>query len=114
MEADDKNFGGNWKVSMRARITLDVTKPLKRKMKIKRVGGEWNWVNFKNERLPTFCYFCGRMGHAEHSCERLYATKDPNVEKPYGAWIRAPGRQAAMNIGERWLRVSPPDSYTEG
>ena len=54
------------------------------------------------------------MGHAEHSCKRLYATKDPNVEKPYGAWIMAPGRQAAMNIEERWLRVSPPDSYTEG
>ena len=31
MEADPKNFDGNWKVSMRARITLDVTKPLKRK-----------------------------------------------------------------------------------
>ena len=54
------------------------------------------------------------MGHAEHSCERLYATKDSNVGKPYGAWIQAPGRQANMNIGERWLRVSLPNSYTEG
>ena len=81
---------------------------------IKRVGGEWSWVKFKCERFPTLCYFCGRMEHVEHSCERLYATKDPNVEKPYGAWIRASGRQAIMNIGERWLQVSPPDSYTEG
>ena len=36
------------------------------------------------------------------------------MEMPYGAWIRAPGRQATMGIGERWLRESPPNSCMGG
>ena len=61
VEVDPRNFDGEWKEYARVRVSLDVRKPLKRRMKIKKPGGDWYWVNFKYERLPTFCYHCGRI-----------------------------------------------------
>lgn len=69
--SDPNNFGG-WRTYMRLRITMDIRKPLKRRMKIKKAGGEWVWLNFKYEQLPTFCFFCGIIGHSEKLCEKLF------------------------------------------
>ncbi|XP_074352279.1 uncharacterized protein LOC141691439 [Apium graveolens] len=65
VKSDPTNINGVWKMFMRIRITLNVEKPIKRRMKIKREGGEWNWVNFKYERLSLFCFVCGVLGHSE-------------------------------------------------
>lgn len=35
------------------------------------------------ERLPTFCYGCGRIGHTERSCERHEAS----IDNRYGFWL---------------------------
>lgn len=40
VKADPVNLNGMWKAYARVRVTMDVTKPLKRKMKLKREGGE--------------------------------------------------------------------------
>lgn len=52
---------------------MDVRKPLKRRMKIKREGEDWSWINFKYERLSTFCFVCERLGHSERDCDMVYA-----------------------------------------
>lgn len=36
--------------------------------KINIEGGENRWVNFKYERLPNFCYWCGMLDHAIKEC----------------------------------------------
>lgn len=64
VKMDPLNINGTWKQYMRARVTMDINKPLKRRMKIKRKGGTWSWINFKYERLSTFCFVCGLMGHS--------------------------------------------------
>ncbi|WOG99984.1 hypothetical protein DCAR_0519340 [Daucus carota subsp. sativus] len=104
VKSDPVNFDGTWKSFVRIRVTLDVTKPIKRRMKIKREGGNWSWVNFKYERLGSFCFVCGIIGHAERECNIVYAHPEKEVEQAYGVWLRAPGRGGKQNVGARWLR----------
>ena len=85
VEADANNFGGVWRNFMRIKVSIDVRKPLKRRMKIKKQGGEWTWINFKYERLPTFCFFCGIIGHNERFCQRFFDCKERPTEMPYEA-----------------------------
>lgn len=54
VKTDPMNVKEPWRSYVRVRVTMDVTKPLKRKMKIKREGGAIKWVNFKYERLNLF------------------------------------------------------------
>ncbi|XP_074336280.1 uncharacterized protein LOC141673434 [Apium graveolens] len=42
VKSDPTNIDGSWRMYARIRITLDIDKPLKRKMKLKHEGGEWN------------------------------------------------------------------------
>lgn len=60
---DPANFDGTWKSYVRVRVALNVEKPIKRRMKIKREGAEWSWIYFKYERLGTFGFICRVLGH---------------------------------------------------
>ena len=108
IEADANCFDGVWRNFMRIRVAIDVRKPLKKKMRIKKLGGEWAWICFKYEKMPTFCFFCGIIGHNERFCEKLFDCKEKPVEMPYGAWLRAPNRRGVNQVGERWLRQEAP------
>ncbi|KAL2499104.1 Uncharacterized protein Adt_24654 [Abeliophyllum distichum] len=87
---------------------MDVRIPLKRRMKLKKPGGEWIWVIFKYERVPTFCFICGKIGHSDSICEKLYEAKGEEIERPYGPFIRirAPSQINPGLASERWLRGS--------
>lgn len=52
---DPVNFDGMWRNYARIRVALNVEKPLKRRMKLKRDGNNWNWINFKYEWFSSFC-----------------------------------------------------------
>ncbi|XP_074347321.1 uncharacterized protein LOC141686168 [Apium graveolens] len=94
VKSDSANFNGGWRMFVRIRVTLDLNKPLKRRMKIKREGGEWSWVNFKYERLSTFCFVCGLLGHSERDCNLVYDNHGKEITRAYGVWLRAPTRNA--------------------
>ncbi|KAI7997022.1 hypothetical protein LOK49_LG10G01999 [Camellia lanceoleosa] len=49
------------------------------------------WVTFKYERLPNFCYFCGRLGHGDRECpaRMLGGAGAEGHGDQYGAWLRA-------------------------
>ncbi|CAN1808109.1 hypothetical protein LINPERHAP1_LOCUS25294 [Linum perenne] len=88
---------------MRVRVLMDVQEPLKREKKVRRPGGGWLMCNFKYERLPCFCYICGRLGHVDRNCEVRFRTPEANIVKLWDGRIKAPPRQVRALGGERWL-----------
>lgn len=104
VESCSRNFVGGWKEYLRVRVKVDLSKPIKRCMKIRKAGNEWDWINFKYENVPTFCFICGVIGHSDKFCARLFDTPENEIVKPYGSWMRAPLRRQTKLIGEKWLR----------
>ena len=78
---------------MRVWVALPVPKPLRRGGFIADSDRGKTWVQFKYERLPMFCHFCGVLGHDFHHCARHFAAGkiDGEVEYQYGDWLRASG-----------------------
>lgn len=66
---------------MRIKMQIDVSIPLKRKKKIKIGVGESVVVNFKYEKLLTFCFICGMLDHTESRCDKLFESPDGVVKK---------------------------------
>lgn len=101
-------------VYMRIRVLLDDRKPLKRRMKIKKEGGDWSWISFKYERITTFCFYCGILEHSEFFCEKFLDQADKAAPKPYGLFMKALNRRPQNNAGEKWLRYDSPVMETSG
>lgn len=79
---------------LRIRTSLDLTKPLKRGSKL-HFQGKDIWVDYKYERLPNFCFVCGRIGHQMRDCEDM-AEQDQEgyseieeKDQAFGPWLRA-------------------------
>ncbi|CAN0906414.1 hypothetical protein LINGRAHAP2_LOCUS24234 [Linum grandiflorum] len=89
---------------MRIRVEMDVTIPLKIDQKVKQPGGEWLSDKFCYEKLPTFCYVCGRIGHIERHCAITYRTKAEDIDASLRAGVRRPTPLG----GEQWLINSRP------
>ncbi|XP_031092172.1 uncharacterized protein LOC115996873 [Ipomoea triloba] len=96
---DERNFDGAMRVFYRVRVAIDITKPLKKQMKLKRENGTWAFIDFRYERLPTFCFLCGVIGHGDRFCSKILHGVDLKAEKPYGAWLRAGTRRNAPTTG---------------
>ncbi|KAH9665322.1 CCHC-type domain-containing protein [Citrus sinensis] len=107
LASDENNLMGVWRNYMRIRVSMDVRKPLKRRMRLKKAGGDWIWVDFKYERLNIFCFTCGLLGHTAQQCPKLYESPKSEIVPVYGHWLKAPTRRTVMNSGERWLRQGP-------
>lgn len=104
VQSDPTTFTGGWKPYVRINVSINVENPLKRRVKIKREGDNWSWLNFKYERLGTFCFVCEIIGHSERECNVVYAHPEKQIEKAYGSWLRAPSRNVKNTTGVRWLR----------
>lgn len=76
---------------MRVRVMLEVSAPLCRGRLVCLGGSEPTWVDFKYERLPIFCYWCGMIDHDERDClQQARSNVTPGAEeKQYGPWLRA-------------------------
>ena len=72
---------------MRVRVNLLNDKSLRRGGNIATADGERFWVSFRYERLPTFCYVCGKIRHDEKHCS--VKQDGQQVDRQYGEWLRA-------------------------
>ncbi|VFQ67019.1 unnamed protein product [Cuscuta campestris] len=101
---DDRNLTKPYQSFMRVRVSIDVRRPLKRRMKLTKRDGSTTWVTFKYERLGTFCYFCGILGHlGKHCASGVQSGMNPETW-PYDDNIRAGGKKKLAGRGAPWLR----------
>ncbi|XP_040991016.1 uncharacterized protein LOC121238254 [Juglans microcarpa x Juglans regia] len=100
-EVDLEKGEVEWGEYLRVQVTFNVTEPLLRGAKLSIGGGESVWIHFSYERLPNFCYWCGRVGHTDKDC--AFRTRDSEVQKmvaqPYGVWLRAGSFTERTNQG---------------
>ena len=69
---DAPKSGLAWGPFLRIWVDIDITKPLMKGKMIQIEGAEKCWVFFKYERLPTFCYRCGILGHQDRECCKVH------------------------------------------
>jgi hypothetical protein len=58
---------------LRARIVVDITKPLRRGILLDKDKSSPppKWFDVQYENLPFFCFSCGLIGHLENACPTL-------------------------------------------
>ena len=96
---------------LRIRVELPVDKPLRRGGNVVGMEGDKYWVHFKYERLPTFCCFCGKMGHDLKHCNVCLDSQ--NVTPQYGEWLRASGSSKVENNGTKSFSFSSHSSSSD-
>ena len=68
LEVDKRSLQAEQAKFMRVRIELPIDKPFRRGGNITNAEGVRCPIIFRYERLPTFCYICGIIGHDEKHC----------------------------------------------
>lgn len=81
-------------------------KKKKRCKRIKKSDGSSFVVNFKYEKLHTFCFICGRLGHTESFCDQLFSKESGEITRDWGVcgW-RQQIRRVIQWEGDKWLRA---------
>ncbi|XVF48508.1 hypothetical protein PTKIN_Ptkin03bG0196200 [Pterospermum kingtungense] len=85
------------------RVEIDITKPLRRTVKL--AGGEGRkdaWGRIAYERLPTFCYCFGLLGHIDTDCAaKIEGTDDNQETHQYGDWLRASPLKKGLTFNKK-------------
>ncbi|XP_075520620.1 uncharacterized protein LOC142553940 [Primulina tabacum] len=71
----------------RIRVCINISQPLRKCIRVTSMSEEEDiFIILVYERLPDFCYACGRVGHTHRECEDTSVDK---VRFACGAWLRA-------------------------
>ena len=98
---DSESEGGSY---IRVRVTLDVFPPLCRGRVVTFEDGGKIWINFRYERLPNICYWCGCFDHGDRDCDIWIQSKGTlkQEEQQFGSWIQAiqlgPSRKNVVRV----------------
>ncbi|XP_075637005.1 uncharacterized protein LOC142609318 [Castanea sativa] len=78
---------------MRVKVSIPISKPIRRGSYIVGSDRGRTWVTFKYERLPMLCHYCSLLGHDIRHCANHYAVSKNGKEVvcQYGDWLKALG-----------------------
>ena len=65
MTDEGDQYGVNF---IRLRVAVDIQNPICRGRMFSTARGKEGWVNFRYERLPNICYWCGKLTHGDREC----------------------------------------------
>ena len=82
IESDKRSWLSEQAKFMRICVDLPINKPLRRGGNTVNPNGGKFWVTFKYERLPSFCFQCGILGHDEKHCTGF--PSNPEALRQYG------------------------------
>ena len=94
LEVDKRAIQADQAKFLRIRVEVQIDNPLRRGGYVKNDEGGRFWVDFRYERLPTFCYRCGILGHDEKHCQA--SSLEQLSGRQYGEWLKAGG---VMKVG---------------
>ncbi|XP_021738182.1 uncharacterized protein LOC110704671 [Chenopodium quinoa] len=102
LEFDEEDPQG-WDEFMRIKVMVDITKPLRRGIKVATCPSMSKWVGFKYERLGDFCYFCGRLRHLNKDClEQEKVEEERSLVFQYGPFmVASPHQRPRVSLMER-------------
>lgn len=87
MEAESDEKGKMEGENLRVKVRLDINQPLRRGTNIKTGSmAEKKWIKITYEKLPDFCYFCGKLRHIDQECEEEGA--DRTTDRDFGVDLR--------------------------
>lgn len=106
LEYDAKNAKDVWNNYMRVRVQIDIRKPLKKHKVIKKRDGSTSKVRFVYERLPSFCFVCGILGHLDRFFPKTidFVGEDSEIVREWTSELRAPTRNVNIRDDDQWLR----------
>lgn len=85
---------------LRIKVAIDCFRPLKSKMRIKKAGGDWLWIPFKYERLPSFCFYCDKIGRTKKFCDDMFDNAHGQVLRKYDSSLRGTTRESRKKQGK--------------
>lgn len=93
LEMEDVEEDLGWGDNIRIRVKIDISKPLRRGFMLK--DEDLNakcWITIRYERLPDFCFKCGRIGHGARECKHEDVERMSSRDKfEFGAWLKFQG-----------------------
>jgi hypothetical protein len=102
---------------LRIRVEINLHQPLERGRSLI-ISGKSLWVSFKNEKLPVFCFRCGRIIHGPSGCPEINIRKQSHDggSEGWGIWLRAddPSKRAWLKEGQRSYRSPSPEMSDSG
>ncbi|CAN0898831.1 hypothetical protein LINGRAHAP2_LOCUS19930 [Linum grandiflorum] len=90
---------------MRIQVELDVRRPLKRTKKVLLHGEARVLCKYRYERLQSFCFICGIMGHTDKYCEAHFHFPADQIVRKWDDSIRVQPRNLQQQLAARWLGV---------
>ncbi|KAH7840782.1 hypothetical protein Vadar_021507 [Vaccinium darrowii] len=73
---------------LRGRVEINLSNPLPRGFWLRRQtsAGRDRWVSYKFEKLPDYCYACGRLDHDNRECK--FISGEEGINSGYGPDLR--------------------------
>ncbi|CAN0859768.1 hypothetical protein LINGRAHAP2_LOCUS7755 [Linum grandiflorum] len=88
---------------MRIQVELDVRRPLKSTKKVRLHGDVSAVCKFRYERLQSFCFICGIMGHTDKYCEAHFHFPVDQIVCKWDDSIRVQPRNPKQQLAAKWL-----------
>uniref|UniRef100_A0A803NPB2 Zinc knuckle CX2CX4HX4C domain-containing protein n=1 Tax=Cannabis sativa TaxID=3483 RepID=A0A803NPB2_CANSA len=70
---------------LRIKLLIDANKPIRQGINVRffKMGREFiKWLNFKYERLPDYCLYCGKLDHTRKYCHAYLQKCDESITPP--------------------------------
>lgn len=75
-------------IILKVRVLMNISKALKKGVNGGSVSDGMFWVDFRYEKLPQFCFYCGKIGHGEQGCLDKQNDEEGKFSKQLGPWLR--------------------------
>jgi hypothetical protein len=74
---------------VKIKVSINIEEPIRHGMFIGNTRDGINWVDFRYENLPMFCFNCGLIGHVQDNCANPVLDLPEGGVNPRGPWLRS-------------------------